>query len=304
MKTFLDADQWVEIPAGEFLTGLSQQQRQWISAMVRKQAGYDSFSNDLKQYIAKMSAMYQRGVQTGNFQEWTGTIADEHERLGRQAYQQLMNERRPANKVLTIETACMSELEFGPCRVERFYIGRYPITKGQWVDYQSGKPFDQIPAALEARDERWAYSPAAVSMAEAVQFCQKLGGRLPFWQEWEKAARGVDGRLYPWGNEWNDAIMKVRDVRDQSQVDVSPYGVCCLAGGTPEWVEEPDNRYHKSAKPTLIGNQEHFLTLRGHSSSEFYDGMEWFHFIVVRGGFSDGHPYGLRPVLDRWPPRP
>ena len=83
-----------------------------------------------------------------------------------------------------------------------------------------------------------------VTWKKAQEFCEGVGKRLPTEMEWEKAARGSDGREYPWGNDWDPELSNV----GQNEQDLMPvgsyekgksvYGVYDMAGNVMEWTAD------------------------------------------------------------------
>ena len=136
-----------------------------------------------------------------------------------------------------------------------FYIDKYPVTNAafkKFLDAASYHPKDDHNFLRDwkngAPPPGWENKPVTwVSLEDARAYAAWAGKRLPHESEWQYAAQGTDGRLYPWGNDWNDQAVpapdKGRDLVPPADVDAhpkgaSPFGVMDLTGNVWQWTDE------------------------------------------------------------------
>ena len=137
--------------------------------------------------------------------------------------------------------------------LSEFYIGKYEITKAQYTVFAHANdmPLELLESA-ESSVGKDDYPAVRMSWHEAVAFCawvSQMSGRqvrLPTEAEWERAARGTAGQIYPWGDKWDKTALNTNDggVGDTAAVHAfspagdSPYGVADMAGNVWEWTAD------------------------------------------------------------------
>ena len=162
--------------------------------------------------------------------------------------------------------------------LDGFFIARFPVTLGQYIDYLNALYEEQpeeavlrvprrmhggqaqaliptrpdrkqtfelppVPEDLAARPVVGISHEDAEAYASWRSHAENRTYRLPTEVEWEKAARGVDGRHWPWGNEFDSTLTNCRHSLDRPALlpvgsfpgDCSPYGVRDMAGNVLEW---------------------------------------------------------------------
>ncbi len=124
--------------------------------------------------------------------------------------------------------------------VETFWIDRVEVTNARYgFCVEAGAC--SLPAGPAVNDATKAHHPATiVSWVQAAAYCQWVGKRLPTEAEWEKAARGGDGRRYPWGPSFEPDRLNAGYTAGTTAVGryaggASPYGVLDMAGNVWEW---------------------------------------------------------------------
>jgi formylglycine-generating enzyme required for sulfatase activity len=138
--------------------------------------------------------------------------------------------------------------------LDEYWIGRYPVTNLQYQVFVQATGHAAPPGWRSKKIPKGKEQHPVVNMSwqDAAAFCQWASQttgqkiRLPSEAEWEKAARGADGRLYPWGNQpptkqlchFGKLFGDTKPVGQFSPQGDSPYGCADMAGNVWEWVAD------------------------------------------------------------------
>ncbi len=148
--------------------------------------------------------------------------------------------------------------------LDAYWIGKHEVTNRQFA------AFVQATGYQAEGNWRQSFKPGlenhpvvSVSWYDAQAYCRWAGLRLPTEAEWEKAARGLDGRLYPWGDTWDAQKCNNRDLKRPDLLarmasvhngrgtlpigsfpeGASPFGLLDAAGNVFEWTTSPFDPY-------------------------------------------------------------
>jgi formylglycine-generating enzyme required for sulfatase activity len=159
--------------------------------------------------------------------------------------------------------------------LDAFYIDRDEVTTARFEKFVRVTGYrttaEREGSAPVFKDDKWSTAEGAnwrqpggpdttaasdhpvvqVSWYDAEAYCNWASKRLPTEAEWEKAARGTDGRRYPWGDDWDET--RVGEWKNHHAHSVgsaprgaSPYGVLDMAGNVWEWVADwHDGKYYR-----------------------------------------------------------
>ena len=361
MQTILHPDYWVEVPAGEFESGLAEPRRQVLqdrfqlhlqglpapsrSALLSGLRKHFQFAAVPEPERSQLLAVQQKVEAASLSPDERVQLNQERARLMRSAQGRLLpavyNEEETRQRAVYLRVIAPIPLgsldslrpedlhlqlayvpQPRPITLKRFYLCRYPLTAGQYQIFLRGTPAGELLGALEeperltvttggATRQVLGRQAAEVRTADVLRLCESVGGRLPAADEWEKAARGTDGRMYPWGDEWNveaGYFFYSQPLPNEVQAGPysvtafpqgqSPYGAWGMAGGLPELVTHPEAHAATMGSHVFAGTEIH-ITVKGVHPRESSAELAWLDHVLALPGRGDW--VSLRPVLEEWP---
>ncbi len=238
--------------------------------------------NEGKQAITEPNASSKEGAQAKDTLDIANKLGlDDEQRALYQQLQEKLQQRYTQNYAKTVSAqhqnwsmalvpageftmgSSMGDADEQPMHkvyVDAFFIDLHQLSVAQYARFLEDTHHDAPPDwSLMNRPQHQNRPVANVDWADADAYCKWAGKRLPAEAEWEKAARGTDGRIYPWGNEPPTQLHATsgKDVWSSHTVVTavgmleggkSPYGIYDMAGNVWEWINDwYDQDYYKSS---------------------------------------------------------
>ena len=197
--------------------------------------------------------------------------------------------------------------------IKPFFIDKFPVTNAQFkqfLDATHYAPKDSIDFLRDWKNgsfpQGWDSRPVTwVSLEDARAYAKWAGKRLPHEWEWQFASQGTDGRVYPWGNQWQPAYvptpvtgrtMPGPDPVDAHPAGASPYGVMDLVGNVWQWTDEYTDEHTRAA---ILRGGEYYQP----QGSIWYFPQAWRNdehskLLMMAPGYDRSGGVGLRCVKD------
>ncbi|MEE8389936.1 MAG: P-loop NTPase fold protein, partial [Anaerolineae bacterium] len=223
-----------QINAYIYLTRTTSEETGRTSEMETARHWQDLLSNDLTRIRAAVAAVQAEGLASTFAKNIINALvrilepetrADSLDRISAGTALAYLGDPRDLDEMVDVPGG---EFKHGeqkkPTYVMAYRIGRYPVTNEQYARFLADNPAYPVPYLDEVWAEPYNWHPqrrtypegkanhpvVLVSQEDALAYCKWAGVRLPTEIEWEKAARGEDGRIYPWGDEFSPERANVR----------------------------------------------------------------------------------------------
>jgi iron(II)-dependent oxidoreductase len=197
--------------------------------------------------------------------------------------------------------------------INSFYIDQYPVTSAQFKKFMDASHYHPQDAHNFLKywkngtyPHGWANKPVTfVSIEDARAYAKWAGKRLPHEWEWQYAAQGTDGRLYPSGNQSDSTIIPPaehnRNMRPPTDVTVykeqSPFGVKDLIGNVWQWTDEYDDDHTRSA--ILRGGSYYYAQTSNWYFPQAHRLDQHGKYLLMSPGRDRAATVGFRCVADR-----
>jgi len=171
-----------------------------------------------------------------------------------------------------------------------YFIDKYEVSNAEFAKFD---PEFKYGAGREN-------NAVIVTWSQANNYAKWAGKRLPNEKEWEKAARGTDGRMFPWGNTFDDTYV-VWDQRTSRGGSIakpeSPYGCFDMAGSVWEWTADWYHPYPGNTTP-MEQYGETYKVMRGGSNFNNYSFYRTTQRYYLLPEEISNYPVGFRCVKD------